>query len=116
MTDAEPDALTALSAVLAELEDAIGHDYPQAYVGVEAAVARLTVDCDEPNIGRLSYAPHRVEYVLNDADELEPYGESELLDSEWEETDSWFCRNCDTKLDGRLVATAHARGIDLSGL
>lgn len=111
-----PSVIQALSVLLAELEDSIAHDDPIAYVATEAAVARLTTDCEEPSLRRLEYAPHHVAYAVNAEGELETEGHNDLLDAEWDETDSFWCRSCDTELKGELVAKAHVAGIDLTGL
>lgn len=112
----EPSVIQALSVLLAELEDSIAHDDPVAYVGTEAALDRLTTDCDSPSLRRLEYAPHHVAYAVNAEGELEAEGFNDLLDSEWDATSSFWCRGCDTQLDGELVAKAHVAGIDLSEL
>lgn len=68
----------------------------------------MTTDCDDPDIGQLEYAPHRVFYDVTDDGKLVASGHNELLDSEWEESGSWFCRGCDTEFESEMLALNHA--------
>lgn len=66
--------------------------------------------CDDPHISQLVYAPYRVPYVLNDDGELRVESAGvEMLDAEWNETDSWWCHNCDTEIEGKEAAVEHLR-------
>lgn len=66
--------------------------------------------CENPRLSRLEYAPHRVWVHVTTEGTIEPRGESDLLDSPWDETDSYWCHGCDTELDGPQAAIDHVQG------
>lgn len=71
-----------------------------------AAGAEDLDECDNPDISRLEYAPHRVYLELDDG-EFRPTGYNDLIDGSWRETDSYWCHGCDNELDGQEAAQQH---------
>lgn len=87
-----------------------GMNHPTVVPG-NADEVQTIEPCDDPYISQLEYAPHRVPYFLTDDGELRVDSAGvELLDAPWEETDSYWCHNCDTEIEGEENAIAHLRG------
>ena len=67
---------------------------------------------DYPLLLRLEYAPYHVSYILDEDGEIQVEGtHSEMLDAPWEETDSFWCRECDAEIAGEEAAIEHLREV-----